>query len=185
VYNYKLEKAWDWNEQAEIYYNNERPDRTDYPFWWYKVDGDDIYLIKQISKFCGVIQRENRYVLIDDRSTVEKLAKRNYVDDIDQETASELERRSWYTLGEVQDLEPTPREVVISHENGGGCIYRFHPVHGRMISCIWINADGETIYKSIFEYNDKHYAVKYGNTLGDRWAKVWEKEKNKYIWKKW
>lgn len=182
---YKLEKPWDWNEQAEMYYNNQRPTRTDYPFFWYKVEGDDIALIKQISKFCGVIHQENRWVIVDERTVVEKLAKRNHMEEVDAETATELERRSWMTLGEVQDLEPTPKDVVISYENSGGCIYKFHPVHGRLMQATWINADGEIIYKSMFVYNDKHFAIKYGNTLKDRWAKVWDKVKNRYIWTKW
>ena len=182
---YQLERPWDWNERAEMYYNNERPTRTDYPFWWYKVEGDDIYLIKQITKFWGVIHNQNKYVLIEDESLISNLAKKHYLEDVDNETAYELERRSWMTLGEVDDLEKTPSEVVISYEGGGGCIYKFHPVHGRIVSCIWVDADGVIIYKSIFEYNHKHYAVKHGNSLGDRWSKDWDKQKEKYIWKKW
>ena len=181
----QLERPWEWNEQAVIYYDGQRPDRTDYPFFWYKVEGLEIALVKQVDKFFGVIFQENRWVEVDDRTVVEKLAKRNHVDDLDLETATELERRSWMTLGEVSDLEPTPREVIISHESGGHCIYKFHPVHGRLSQTTWINDCGEIIYKAMFEYNDKHFAVKYGNTLGDRWAKVWDKVKNKYIWKQW
>jgi len=180
---YVLEKPWVWNEQAIMYYDGQRPQRTDFPFWWYRVQDLEISLVKQISQNCGIIFHENRWIEYDERTVVEKMAKRNVVEEMDSETATELERRSWMTLGEVEDLEPTPKEVVINHPSGGGAIYRFHPVHGRLWQCTWINSEGEIIYKSMFEYNDKHFAVKYGNSFGDRWAKVWDKEKTRYIWK--
>ena len=88
------------------------------------------------------------------------------------------------SLGEEINPEETPKEVTIVHPGGGGCIYTFHPVHGRMLQATWISQDGEIIYKAMYVYNDKNFAVKYGNTAGDKWAKNWNKEKEKYIWQK-
>jgi hypothetical protein len=51
-----------------------------------------------------------------------------------------------------------------------------------MLQCTWISQDGEIIYKAMYVYNDKNFAVQYGNTAGDKWSKVWNKEKEKYIW---
>jgi hypothetical protein len=110
--------------------------------------------------------------------------KRNAYYESDNETATNLERRSWTTLGEVADLEPSPKEVTIMYEEGGGCIYKFHPVHGQIQQSTYINQDGEIYYKSMFLYNDQNFAVEYGNNFGDKWAKVWNKEKEKYIWNK-
>jgi len=178
-----LEKPWDWNDQALMYFDTQRPVMEKFPFWWYHIEGREVRLIKQISKNCGVVFNENRWIEQDDRTTVEKLDNRNAFYEIDAETATELERRSWMSLGEPVDQEPTPKQVTIVHPNGGGCIYTFHPVHGRMLQSTWINQDGEIIYKAMYVYNDKNFAVKYGNTLGDRWAKVWDQEKKKYLWK--
>jgi hypothetical protein len=177
-----LEKPWEWNERALMYFDTQRPVLENFPFWWYHIEGREVRLIKQISKTCGVCFGENKWVEVDERSTVEKLDKRNAFYEVDSETATELERRSWMSLGESVDLEPTPKQVTIVHPNGGGCIYTFHPVHGRMLQCTWISQDGEIIYKAMYVYNDKNFAVQYGNTAGDKWAKVWNKEKQKYIW---
>jgi hypothetical protein len=178
-----LEKAWEWNDQALMYFDTQRPVMEKFPFWWYHIENNEIRLIKQVSKNFGVIFDENRWIEQDDRSTVEKLDNRNAFYEIDAETATELERRSWMSLGEPVDQEPTPKQVTIVHPNGGGCIYTFHPVHGRMLQSTWINQDGQIIYKAMYVYNDKNFAVKYGNTLGDKWAKVWDQEKKKYLWK--
>ena len=180
-----LQKEWTWRSDAEIYDEGQRPTRTDYPFWWYAVIGDEIELRKQVSKTFGIIFDSNKLVIQDLRSAVEKIDKKNSYYELDSETASEIERRSWMTLGEVVEPERAPLEVTISHPSGGGAIYKFHPVHGRLWQTTWINQDGEIIYKAMFEYNDKHFSVKYGNSLGDRWARVWDKEKSKYLWKQW
>jgi hypothetical protein len=179
-----LEKAWDWNDQALMYFDAQRPVMTNFPFFWYHIHEREVRLIKQISKTCGVIFAENKWIEIDERSTVEKMDKRNAFYEVDSETATELERRSWMSLGEEINLEETPKQVTIVHPNGGGCIYQFHPVHGRMLQATWISQDGEIIYKAMYVYNDKNFAVKYGNTEGDKWAKNWNKEKEKYLWQK-
>ena len=46
------------------------------------------------------------------------------------------------------------------------------------------SAVGNQIYKAMYVYNDKNFAVKYANTAGDKWEKVWNKQKEKYIWDK-
>jgi hypothetical protein len=179
-----LEKAWEWNNQALMFFDHQRPAMENFPFWWYHIEGREVRLIKQISKNVSVIFGENKWIEQDDRTAVEKLDKRNAFYEIDSETATELERRSWMSLGEEINTDPTPKEVTIVYPNGGGCIYTFHPVHGRMLQCTWINQDGEIIYKSMYVYNSKNFAVKYGNSAGDRWSKNWDKQKEKYIWQK-
>jgi hypothetical protein len=179
-----LENPWDWNDHALMYFDAQRPVMINFPFFWYHIHEREVRLIKQISKTCGVIFGENKWIEVDERTTVEKMDKRNAYFETDTETASELERRSWNTLGEVVDLEETPKQVTIVHPNGGGCIYTFHPVHGRVLQATWISQDGEIIYKAMYVYNDKNFAVKYANTGGDKWEKVWNKQKEKYIWDK-
>ena len=179
---YVLQKSWVWDDNAVIYYGA-GPTRTDYPFFYYLQRDNNIQYRKQISKYCSIMFDENFWIVEDSRTVVEKLENKNAYLEMDSETATELERRSWMTLGEELDLEPTPKEVTIIHPNGGGAIYKFHPVHGRLLQCTWINQDGEIFYKSMFVYNDKNFAIKYGNTYGDKWAKVWDQEKKKYLWK--
>lgn len=183
--NLVLEKEWSWRKDADIYDEGHRPTRTDYPFWWYSVIGNEIELRKQVSRTFGIIFDSNKLVIEDTRTSAEKLNKKNSFYEIDSETASELERRSWMSLGEPEEVEKAPLEYTISHPSGGGAVYKFHPVTGKLWQTTWINSDGEITYKAMFEYNDKHFAVKYGNTLGDRWARVWDKEKSKYLWKQW
>ena len=177
-----LEKPWDWNDQALMYFDCQRPVMTRFPFWWYHVEGRQVRLIKQISVNCGICFGENRWIE-QAPSFTEQLEEKNAFYEVDAETATELERRSWMTIGEVENIEASPKQVTIVHPNGGGCIYTFHPVHGRMINCTWISQDGEIIYKAMYVYNDKHFAVKYGNTSGARLEKVWDKEQKKYLWK--
>jgi hypothetical protein len=177
-----LEKPWEWNEQALMYFDRQRPEMFRFPFWWYHIEGREVRLIKQISKNCGICFAENRWVERE-ATFAEQLQEKLATYEIDAETASELERRSWMTLGEVESLEAAPKQVTIVHPNGGGCIYNFHPVHGRMLNCTWINQDGEIIYKAMYVYNEKHFAAQYGNTTGMRMHKVWDKEEKKYLWK--
>ena len=177
-----LEKPWTWNDNALMYFDRQRPEMVNFPFWWYLIEGRTVQYIKQLSKNCGICYAENRWIERDD-TIAEQLEEKSAVYEMDAETATELERRSWMTLGEVELVQPAPRQVTIVHPNGGGCIYTFHPAHGRMMQCTWMNQDGEIIYKAMYSYNEKGFAVQYGNTFGDRWAKDWDKEKKQYIWK--
>jgi hypothetical protein len=179
-----LEKPWTWNENTLMYFDQQRPEFINFPFWWYHIQEREIRLIKQISKNCSVIFGENKWIEQDERTAVAKMDKRNAYYETDSETATDLERRSWATLGDMADLEPTPKQVTIVHPCGGGCIYTFHPVHGKMLQCTWINQDGQIIYKAMYIYNDDNFAMKYANTEKDKWQKNWNKEKEKYIWQK-
>lgn len=89
----KLAKPWHWNNNAIMYTNLSEVVHEPYPFYWYWVTGLDIMLVKQINKFCGVVQAENHFipttpVVVDPTPT-------KSVDDM------YIDRRSWLTLGEV------------------------------------------------------------------------------------
>jgi hypothetical protein len=90
----KLSKPWQWRENAIIYTHPSEVIHQPYPFYWYRASGLQIELVKQVSKFCGVIQDCNYYVT--EQSNVTQVeapvlsVEEMYID-----------RRSWLTLGEV------------------------------------------------------------------------------------
>jgi hypothetical protein len=91
----KLAKPWHWNNNAIMYTHPSEVVHEPYPFYWYRVTGLHIEYIKQIDKYCGVVQAENDFiptvVEVDPVETAPTLS----VDDM------YVDRRSWLTLGEV------------------------------------------------------------------------------------
>jgi hypothetical protein len=84
----KLAKPWDWRPNTPFYNHPSEVVHERYPFYWYRVTGLQIELVKQISLYFGVVQAENFYV--DDKPAVNLSSTEDmYID-----------QRSWLTLGE-------------------------------------------------------------------------------------
>jgi hypothetical protein len=90
----KLSKPWVWRENAVIYTHPSQVIHEPYPFYWYRATGLQIELVKQVSKFCGVIQDCNYYVT-EQSNVTEVEAPVLSVEDM------YIDRRSWMTLGDV------------------------------------------------------------------------------------
>ena len=90
----KLSKPWVWRENAVIYTHPSQVIHEPYPFYWYRATGLQIELVKQVSKFCGVIQDCNYYVT-EQSNVTEVEAPVLSIQDM------YIDRRSWLTLGEV------------------------------------------------------------------------------------
>jgi uncharacterized protein YcfL len=59
----KLSKPWVWRENAVIYTHPSQVIHEPYPFYWYRATGLQIELVKQVSKFCGIVQDWNEYIV--------------------------------------------------------------------------------------------------------------------------
>lgn len=91
----KLAKDWIWKPEASIYEHSSQVVHYAYPFYWYRVYGNEIELIKQVSKFCGIVQDWNS--LIEDHP----LVAAPVVEAVSSVEDMYIDRRSWLTLGEV------------------------------------------------------------------------------------
>ena len=87
----KLSKPWVWREDAVIYNHPSEVIQQPYPFYWYRTTGLQIELVKQVSKFCGIVQDSNEYI-------VEAVVEATPVLSVED---MYIDRRSWLTLGEV------------------------------------------------------------------------------------
>ena len=87
----KLLKPWVWREDAVIYTSAFDVVHQPYPFYWYRATGLQIELVKQVSKFCGIVQDSNEYI-------VEAVVEATPVLSVED---MYIDRRSWLTLGEV------------------------------------------------------------------------------------
>ena len=88
----KLSKPWVWRENAVIYTHPSEVIHEPYPFYWYRATGLQIELVKQVSKFCGIVQDWNEYIV--EAAPVEATPVLSVED-------MYIDRRSWMTLGEV------------------------------------------------------------------------------------
>ena len=90
----KLAKPWVWREEAIIYTHPSEVIHQPYPFYWYRATGLQIELIKQVSKFCGIVQDWNEYIPEPKEVAAEETPVLSVED-------MYIDRRSWMTLGEV------------------------------------------------------------------------------------
>ena len=146
-----LEKPWTWNDNALMYFDRQRPEMVNFPFWWYLIEGRNIQYIKQLTKNCGICYAENRWIEIDEQDIVNVVPKVD--EEIDRELANEIERRSWFTLGDVV-IDSPENQYVIHYASGGGSILTFHPVLKRLIKVEQCNSDGELIFILKVNYNE-------------------------------
>lgn len=150
-----LEKAWEWNDKILMYFDHQRPDMVNFPFWWYHIEGREIRLIKQVSKTFGVVFAENRWIPeVEDIGILTNDLKGHYNnEDFDSDTLSELERRSWVTLGQFV-VDDYPNELLIEYPSGGGVIFKFHPMTKKIMEITKCNSDGIIIYHCKVDFEE-------------------------------
>ncbi len=150
-----LEKEWQWNDHALMYFDAQRPVMQNFPFFWYHVHDRKVRLIKQISKTCGVIFAENRWIPEpeDIELTVKNLSSYYEDNDLDSDTLTELERRSWCTLGQFL-VDDYPNELLIEYPSGGGVIFKFHPTTKKIMEVTKCNSDGIIIYHCKVDFDE-------------------------------
>jgi len=150
-----LEKKWTWNDQILMYFDHQRPDMVNFPFWWYHIEDREIRLIKQVSKTFGVVFAENRWIPEpeDIELTVKNLSSYYEDNDLDSDTLTELERRSWCTLGQFI-VDDYPNELLIEYSSGGGVIFKFHPTTKKIMEVTKCNSDGIIIYHCKVDFDE-------------------------------
>ena len=161
---HKLRKPWDWRD-CPIYYGSSLEwikDQYEFPFYWYRQQGKEIELVKQINRFCGVVQDSNTWVEIPAPQVEAPVAP---VEDM------YLDRRSWLTLGEVP-YDPIDqlstfvwgeKKVQLSY-TGDGQLYNRKE---------WVN--DQLTYGSAMIYTrkkDRFFASHYWNTDGVECNKI-------------
>lgn len=161
----KLLKPWAWRPDAALYNNMNDVVYSPYPFYWYWVQGNNIDLVKQLSKFRGVIQDSNSWVS-------DKLVEEDPVystEDMYQD------RRSWQTLGPVPY---DPIDQISTFIWGNKKVQLSYTPDGQLFERKeWIN--DQISYTSNFEYNKskgRYFASYYKNSEGvkvTKYDKLW------------
>lgn len=149
----KLRKEWIWKEEANFYEHMDQVVHYGYPFYWYRVYGNQIELMKQISKNCAVCQDWNEFIT--DDQVVESLP----VEDM------YIDRRSWLTLGAV----PVDPIEMISEFVWGNSKTRLEFTPDGQLYCVRNFVDDQLIYFGRYSYNkkkDRYFASAYENSQG-------------------
>jgi hypothetical protein len=108
----KLLKNWQWREEAIIYNYPSEVIHQPYPFYWYRATGLQIDLVKQVSKYCGIVQDSNEFI----PNAKEIEAVEPVVPEKEIDLSVSQEWRSWITLGEVIE-DPLPLENIFEYGN--------------------------------------------------------------------
>ena len=158
----KLAKEWIWKPEANIYEHSSQVVHYAYPFYWYRVYGNEIELIKQISKNVGIVQDWNS--LIEDKPEVqsEPIAS---VEDM------YIDPRSWLTLGEVSS---DPIDMV-GEFNWGDTTPKLEYTPDGQLYSIRHYVDGKIVYVGQYSYakkKDRYFATRYQNSLGVECNKI-------------
>jgi hypothetical protein len=159
----KLAKPWDWNENAIIYTHPSEVVHEPYPFYWYRVTGLHIELIKQISKNCGIVQAENDFIPSTPVSV--ETAPTMSVDDM------YIDRRSWLTLGEVV---PDPIDQIAVFCWGDKKVELCFTPDGQLFTAKEWVSDNLTYWAAI-DYSkkkDRYFATRYKNSDGVECNKI-------------
>lgn len=158
----KLAKEWIWKPEANIYEHSSQVVHYAYPFYWYRVYGFEIELVKQISKNVGIVQDWNS--LIEDKPEIqaEPIAS---VEDM------YIDHRSWLTLGEVSS---DPIDMVGEFTWGDTTTKLEYTPDGQLYS-IRHYVDGKIVYVGQYSYakkKDRYFATRYQNSLGVECNKI-------------
>ena len=157
----KLKKPWDWNNNAIMYNHPSEVVHERYPFYWYRVTGLQIELVKQVSKFCGIVQDWNEYI----PDEVVEITPTLSIEDM------YIDRRSWLTLGEVP-YDPIDqisvfnwgnKKVQLSFTPDGQLFERKEGVNDQISS------------RANFDYTmkkDRYFATRYKNSDGVECNKI-------------
>lgn len=163
----KLAKPWDWNENAIMYTHQSEVVHEPYPFYWYRVTGLKIELIKQIDKFCGVVQAENEFI---PSRPVEAIEVKQ-VDNIQSVDDMYIDRRSWLTLGEVV-ADPID-QISVFHWGNKKVELCFTP-DGQLFTCKEYISE-KLSYWAAIDYSkkkDRYFATRYKNSNGVECNKI-------------
>lgn len=186
------EKQWEWNDNAPMYTDRSWLENfKGFPiFWYYCLADGEIWYIKQISKFCGVVHDQNYFGPKREKSAVARLAIRSVQKFTEKELADYHTMKSWSTLGEQPD-DSMPLSEYVVRPNGGGYMMKFHPVTRKWIQKIHVDENGEIEYRAKMLVKTKknnlgvwHEEIEYSNSLGDHYQKHWNENKQKTEWKK-
>jgi predicted transcriptional regulator len=144
AYNkHTLRKPWAWRD-CPIYYGSSLEwikDKYEFPFYWYRQIDKNIELVKQISRFCGVVQDWNEWVEVIPKPE-------NDIPEVRPPDENYLDRREWNTLG-AYVKDPLPRQMTIEH----GTTKKIYELteDGRYKSITYFK-DGKIVYQCNMEY---------------------------------
>jgi hypothetical protein len=160
----KLSKPWVWRENAIIYTHPSEVEHQPYPFYWYRVTGLQIELIKQIDKFCGVVQAVNEFIPTPKEVVVEDAPVLSVED-------MYVDRRSWLTLGEVPF---DPIDQIENYVWGNKRVQLSFTPDGQLFSRKeWINDQiSSTAAFSYQKKKDRYFASCYVNSDGVHCQKI-------------
>lgn len=158
----KLAKEWIWKPEANIYEHSSQVVHYAYPFYWYRVYGNEIELVKQVSKNVGIVQDWNS--LVEEKAEVhaELIAS---VEDM------YIDHRSWLTLGEVVS---DPIDQVAEFTWGDTTTKLEYTPDGQLYS-VRHYVDGKIVYVGQYSYakkKDRYFATRYQNSLGVECNKI-------------
>ena len=154
----KLSKPWVWRENAVIYTHPSQVIHEPYPFYWYRATGLQIELIKQVSKFCGIVQDWNEYIKPEPIPLEAVEAPVLSIQDM------YIDRRSWLTLGEVPY---DPIDQIENYTWGNKRVQLSFTPDGQLFERKeWVN--DQIVYTAQFRYRKamNYSACSYRNSLG-------------------
>jgi hypothetical protein len=159
----KLVKEWIWKPEASIYEHSSQVVHYAYPFYWYRVYGNEIELVKQISKNVGIVQDWNS--LVQDQPEVVAPEVVSSIEDM------YVDHRSWLTLGEVSS---DPIDQVAEFTWGDTTTKLEYTPDGQLYS-VRHYVDGKIVYVGQYSYakkKDRYFATRYQNSLGVECNKI-------------
>jgi hypothetical protein len=158
----KLLKNWQWREDAIIYNYPSEVIHQPYPFYWYRATGLQIDLVKQVSKYCGIVQDSNEFIPTPVVAVAEPIPTTEdiYVD-----------HRSWLTLGEVPH---DPIDQISTFVWGTRKVQLSFTPDGKLFERREWSYDQPT-YTAQFSYSkkkDRYFANHYKNSEGVECKKI-------------
>jgi hypothetical protein len=157
----KLSKPWVWRENAVIYNHPSEVIHEPYPFYWYRATGLHIELVKQVSKYCGIVQDSNEYI-------VEAVVEATPVLSVED---MYIDRRSWMTLGEVPY---DPIDQIETYTWGNRKVQLSFTPDGQLYERKEWNYDQVTFVAqySYSKKKDRYFANYYKNSYGVECNKI-------------
>ena len=144
AYNkHTLRKPWHWRD-CPIYYGSSLEwikDQYEFPFYWYRQIDKNIELVKQLNRFCGVVQDWNEWVEVIPKP-------QNEIPEVRPPDENFLDRREWNTLGAYVP-DPLPTQVKIEH--GSTKVFYELTEDGRYKTITHFK-DGKIVYQVNMEY---------------------------------
>mgnify|MGYP003341416653 CR=1 FL=1 len=166
---HRLKNHWVWNDQAIIYYDYKIPTFLKYPVFYYHQVDNHISYLKQIDAKHRILIQENEWIL-------------NVPETIRVTDTFQLILWQRLMSATVENSQKNPEEVIISHSNGSGSIYKFHKETNQLVSWILSDENGELVYECHFTYQN-NYQRTYKNSLDVRLTNDYDDKKKQYIWK--